>query len=748
MKNFYKDKPIIENKFHKTDEPFDSFNYRGYHGYDFDKSTGKTDKEILEGLNELYDEIKDLPHPVAKAKANKYVLDNTMIDINEHDMFVGVWSVNQLASFVTSSKWFSEVFDKKIPETQIILDDLNISGAVRIGPDFDHSVPDWESIMTLGFPGLRERARKYRSMHQINGTLTPKAEAHFDGIEIILTAVIDIIDRLYNYAKAQNHSRSEMYAKCLKSLRNGAPTNTYEALQMIYIYFVMEESFDRMQVRSLGSGLDKTLYSFYKNDIESGVYTRDEIKEMLAYFFYQWQAMGNYWGQPFYLGGTNYDGSTKYNELSELILDVYDEVGIYNPKIQLKINENTPDTILNKVFDMIRRGDGGCFVFCCEPGYTKAVMSYGASYEEALDANIRGCYEINLRGKEVCSGGIYINAPKALLYAFSNGYDEGTDKQIGLKTGELGTLKTFDDFYKAVLDQWGNLIEISIKSANEFEKYLDYVNPSLMFSSTIEGSLQKGVDAYQCGMKFNDTSILNNGFATLVDAVMAVKELVYDTRSISIEELKKALDANWVGYEEFRIRALKCKHKYGNGDPVADNYSEAMAMFFATKINNRPNIRGGIYKPNMHSAMMFIWHGEKTGATPDGRKAGDEMSKNGSPVMGMDKNGATALINSSLKTHPYLYTQSHCLDLMLHPSAVSGDEGLAVMKSLLMTYAMGGGMAIQINVFNADMLRDAQENPGKYKNLQVRVCGWSVLWNNLSKKEQDAYILRAENIQQ
>lgn len=171
-----------------------------------------------------------------------------------------------------------------------------------------------------------------------------------------------------------------------------------------------------------------------------------------------------------------------------------------------------------------------------------------------------------------------------------------------------------------------------------------------------------------------------------------------------------------------------------------------MARYFANKVNNRPNIRGGVYKAIMHSAMQFVWQGKKTLATPDGRKAGEELSKNASPVPGMDRKGVTALIHSVVKLNPTLYPESFCVDLMLHPSAVEGDDGLAAMKALLDVYLENNGMSIQINVFDTAVLKEAQKNPDKYKNLQVRVCGWNVLWNNLSRAEQDAYIYRTENI--
>ena len=227
---------------------------------------------------------------------------------------------------------------------------------------------------------------------------------------------------------------------------------------------------------------------------------------------------------------------------------------------------------------------------------------------------------------------------------------------------------------------------------------------------------------------------------------MAVKEFVYDKKSVTLEILAKALAANWNGFEDLHTQIVKSPHKYGNDDEETNRYTEAMSSYFMSKVNNRPNARGGVYKAQMHSALQFVLQGKKTGATPDGRYAGDEISKNGSPSVGMDREGVTALIKSALKARPYTYCESFCLDVMLHPSAVNGDDGLEIMKSLLFMYMKNGGQSIQFNVFNADTLRDAQKHPDKYKNLQVRVCGWNVLWNNLSKDEQEAYIKRAENI--
>lgn len=360
--------------------------------------------------------------------------------------------------------------------------------------------------------------------------------------------------------------------------------------------------------------------------------------------------------------------------------------------------------------------------------------------------DIRGCYETGVRANEVCAATGYINPLKAVSFVFSNGYDRITGKQVGISTGDVTDFASFEAFYGAFLKQYEHLIEVSLSISDAYEHYMEYINPSSMYSATVESSLQNAQDGYQGGVKYNNSAVLNCGLATAVDAILAVWHLVFETRTTTLAELKTALERDWVGYERLRAKALNCKYKYGNGEPLTDRYATAISSFFCHRVNGRKNSRGGVYKAILHSATQFLKQGRLTDATPDGRKAGQEISKNASPTPGMDKNGVTALICSALKLTPTSYPESFNVDVMLHPSAVEGEDGLAVLRALLEVYRKNGGMSIQFNVFHAETLRDAQAHPEKYRNLQVRVCGWNVLWNDLSRAEQDAYILRAENV--
>lgn len=743
FKTLTTDRDTIERKYHDPEKEFNAYRRMNYHGYAYDEATGLSDEEIQEGLEKLCMKLEGKPHPIYKAELFSYVLDNTRIDVNEHDYFVGMYTWARPISKHSISKWHKEVCDE-FAEESAMLGELNRAGVSYGDLDFEHTVPDWDAMMELGFPGLLLRAQNCYHDLETAGTLTQKKQAFFAGMEIEYRAIIRFVDRLYQYALTKSFEKAPAIAKCLKQLRDGAPTNTYEALQLIYLYFMISESVEHYQVRSLGHGLDATLYPFYQKDLAEGTFTKEEIGELIGYFLMQWSAIGNYWGQPFYLAGMHVDRSTKVNELSYMILDIYDRLGIYNPKIQIKVNKTTPKEFVCKALDMIRHGVSS-IVFCNDDHIIKALMSRGATYEQAVDAVISGCYEYKIKAKSIGIAGIYYNTLKPISLVFDNGFDTITGKQIGLETGELKELRSFEDFYRAYLKQAEYTMNAYLGALYKLETKVEHVNPSLLFSGTIIDCVETMTDALDRGLE-NGTGYLPSGLGTAVDALMAVRELVYEKQEVTLEELKKALDADWAGYEELRAKALACKHKYGNGDELSDFYAAALTRFYYDLKAGERNAHDSRYTMEMHSARAFIIHGEKTKATPDGRKLGEETSKNASPTPGADKNGITALINSATTIDTALCNNGFCLDAMLHPTAVQGQEGLEVLYAVLNTYLSKGGASIHFNIFDAELLRDAQKNPAKYQNLQVRVCGWNVLWNNMSKVEQDAYILRAESI--
>ncbi len=714
----------------------------------FDPSTGLDNETIMQQMLPLADTMEGLPHPVIKGRLFAYICRNLQIDVSPHDWFpgFGCWDRYRRPISPVISRWDREVNEQILRESIPVIRKHNEAGLFSMWKDFDHSVPDWEAILTLGFPGLLERARHYRARHERAETLTEAAKAYFDGIELSLQAVLEMLDRFIRYARehADGNPRMLAEADCLEQLRTGAPHNCYEVLQMIYLHFMFCEHIDRMQVRSLGN-LDRILFPYFERDLREHRYTEAQIREFFACFFMQFASINNYWGHPFFLGGTKADGSTEVNPLSYLILDVFDKLGVTSPKIQLKIARNTPHAFIDKALDMIRRGHSS-LVFVSEESIRSAMMSHGLTEEQARTCDISGCYEFVPRAQGNTTGVGYLNLLKPFELIFNDGKDPKTGLTFSCGAEKLDEIQSFDAFFDAYLRWLGDVIETAIYCSSEFEKYLYVINPAQLYSATIRNSLETARDAFSNGCVYNNSSLLSAGFGTAVDALMAVKEFVFDRQELTLAEFRDILNRNWAGHEKLRLRILHAKNKYGNGIEAVDALALRLARFLGEKINLRPNARGGIYEASGHCARTFITLGERTGATPDGRFAGDEMSKNLSPTMGMDRNGVTALIRSVTQIDPTIFPAGLTLDVMMHPATVQGEEGLTAMRGLLFTYLLNNGIAMNINIFDANVLEDAQRHPERYEGLQVRVCGWNVRFNDLSRKEQDAYIERARNI--
>ena len=713
-----------------------------------DPATGLTNDEIRQQLPDFARTLKDAPIPVLKGRCFEFICRKMQIDVNPHDCFPGFGCYNRNLRPIRPviDQLYTAVYEADIKDRAgDIWQKRQAAGLHTIWPDFDHSVPEWDNVFALGFPGLRDRAEKYRQIHAENGTLTDQVAAYFDGIDITLNAVIECIGRLISYA-GQHHGddpeiRREI--RSLEHLRSGAPQDTYDVLMIIYLFFFFAEHIDHMQVRSLGN-LDDVLLPYYRKDLADGRYTQEEIRKFITCFLMQWGSIDNYWGHPFYLGGTAADGNSLYNECSALILEIFDELAIPTPKIQLKIAKNTPDWLMKQALRMVRDHNSS-LVFVCDENAQELMISNGATPEEARRCNITGCYEIASRQSNATGAG-HVNMLKCVELAMNNGYSRIGDFQCDCGAMKLEDMKTFDDFLQATLTYLDDLIKHVIMVAMETEKHLEHINPGQLYSSTVDNSLKLGVDAFARGTVRKNSGILMCGLGTTVDALMAVKKAVFDEKWVSLEEFRDILNRNWEGAEELRNRILHLKEKYGNGIPEVDRYADLLAKFSGARINGVSSARSGKFRASGHCARQFITQGALTGATPDGRLSGQEFSKNLSPTMGMDTNGITALSKSVCTLDYHDLPGDFPLDVMLHPATIQGEEGLEALKQYIYAHFANGGMQIHFNVFNADTLLDAKAHPEKYQNLQIRVCGWNVRFVTLDEKEQDMYITRALRI--
>ncbi len=730
------DYEYIINKYHDTSKSFNSFQRFIRRDEIFSPETGLDAKSIIDTIIKEDEKIKDLPHPIRKAKAFEYVLKNTRISCDNRDIFPAANMTDRPLNQTLINKWKSEVFSKIIPEVGKKRTQLENDGIVTIWPDYDHSVPIWDRLFSLGFSGIlseSEKARRERA-------LTEDEDAFFEGIKLSYEAMIAFVGRLEKLAKETEGS--EKMAKALGNIRQNPPSTFYEALLMSYIYFIVSEHIDGLQVRSL-SGFDQTFYKFYKNDLVNGI-SEEELRTDLAYYFLQFASIGNYWNQPVYIGGENADGSTVINELSYMLLDVHDKMGLYCPKIQIKLSESTPKELVMKALDMIRRGHNS-IVFVSDATIRRALVRAGVTEEEARLCNITGCYEYSPQGS-FDAGMNYLNMLKSLEYALHKGYDGVTGVFSGNASPELSEYKTFDDLYREYKRQLLCVMDLTVETVNAFEGYLSYINPLSMLSATFPSCIEKAKDAIAGGGTYNGAIMLFGFLADIVDSLHMIRKYVYEKKELTLNEFVDILDKNYEGNEKFRQKLLADREKYGNNKERPDDLAVDIVNFITENLCGRPNARGGKWNCGFHVARMSYIFADKTASSPNGRLIGEELSKNVSASMGQNREGATAAVLSATKIDASSFTSDAAVDIGLLPSAVKGDDGLEAMYGLIMTFVKRGGHAAHLNVFDADTLRDAQANPEKYRDLQIRVCGWNVLWNNINKVEQDGFIKQAESL--
>lgn len=729
------DYAYIMNKYHDAEKPFNLFHRFIRRDEIFSPESGMDGDAIREGIWREDAAYRHLPHPIRKAYALQYVLKNTRISCDARDRFPAVNTVDRPLNAVVG-RWRAEVFGEIIPEVEKRRAELERAGTVTVWPDYDHSVPVWGRLFSRGFAGVLRESEEARSKKEP----TAEQDAFYEGICITYGAVIDFVGRLEERARATEGS--ERMAEALSHIKNRPPETFYEALLLIYIYFIISEHIDILQVRSL-SNFDRELFPFFERDLQNGV-SEEEIRTDLAYFMLQFTAIGNYWNQPVYLGGENADGTSVINPLSYLFLDVYGKMGLYNPKIQIKVADSTPKEFLCRALDMIRSGRNS-IVFVSDATVRRALERVGISPDAARTANITGCYEYSPIGSYE-AGMNYLNLLKPLEYALHEGRDGVSGVLAGLSCPPPSSYATFRDLYDEYKRQLLRIIDITCETVDGFERYLADINPLSLLSATFPTCIERAQDAIGGGSVSNGSHIQFGFVANIADSLAMLEKYVFERGELTLPEFVAILDKNFEGEERLRRRLQADREKYGNNKERPDRFAAEIVSLITSHLCGRPNARGGIWNCGFHIARMSYEQGKVTAASPDGRLRGEELSKNLSASMGQNRDGATAAVLSITKIDATAFTSDAALDLGLLPSAVKGEDGLAAMYGLLMTFCHRGGHALHINVFDADTLRDAQAHPERYGDLQIRVSGWNVLWNNIPKEEQDGFIRQAEGL--
>jgi formate C-acetyltransferase len=437
------------------------------------------------------------------------------------------------------------------------------------------------------------------------------------------------------------------------------------------------------------------------------------------------------------------DGSDAVNELTFLILDVIEEMRLLQPSSMVQVSKKNPDNFVHRALRITKTGFGQPSFFNTD-AIVQQLMRQGKSVEDARNGGASGCVESGAFGTEAYILAGYFNLTKVLEVTLNNGTDAQTGELIGLQTGEAASFSTFGELMEAYRKQLQYFIDIKIKGENIIEQLYARYLPVPFLSLLIDDCISNGRDYNAGGARYNTTYIQGVGLGSLTDSLTALKYHVFEHKTLSMNDLTKALAANFAGYEKLRYELIYNTPKWGNDDDYADDNARMIFEMFYESVNGRPSPRGATYRINMLPTTCHVYFGSKINALPEGRLAGEPLSEGISPVQGADKFGPTAVLKSAAKID-HIRTGGTLLNQKFTPSFFSGEDSIVKLGNLIRTYFRMDGHHIQFNVVSAATLKDAQKHPEKYRDLIVRVAGYSDYFNDLGEDLQNEIIRRTEH---
>ncbi|MFC0906179.1 trans-4-hydroxy-L-proline dehydratase [Clostridium sp. MT-14] len=545
-------------------------------------------------------------------------------------------------------------------------------------------------------------------------------------------------------------------SKVCQHVPANAPRTFWEALQMYwFVHLCVISELNPWDAYNPGR-LDQHLNPFYEKGLEEGTLTRESAKELLECF---WVKFNNQPAPPkvgvtlkesgtytdfanINVGGVTVDGKSGVNDVSYLLLDVIDEMRLLQPSSNVQISKKSPQKFVKRACEISRKGWGQPSMFNAD-AVTQELVRAGKSIEDARCGGTSGCVEAGAFGKEAYILTGYLNLPKIFQITLNNGTDITTGKKLGIETGDVTTFKTYDELFNAFKKQLKYFVDVKVQGNRVIEKLYASLMPVPFLSIITSDCISKGKDYNAGGARYNTSYIQGVGIGTISDSLIAIKYQVFDKSNITMSELMNATKDNFEGHEDILNLVKNKTPKYGNDDDYADTVMKQIFDAFYNEVNGRKNGRGGFYRIDMLPTTCHIYFGAVMGATPNGRKAYAPVSEGISPEKGADTNGPTAVIKSASKMD-HLRTGGTLLNQKFNPSAVEGDTGLNNLASLVRSYFTLDGHHIQFNVISRETLLAAQKNPDEYKDLIVRVAGYSDYFNNLDKVLQNEIIQRTE----
>ena len=532
------------------------------------------------------------------------------------------------------------------------------------------------------------------------------------------------------------------------------PETFWQALQMYwFVHLGTITELNGWDAMSPGH-LDQHLEPFYQHDTANGTLDETLALELLGCF---WVKFNNHPAPPkvgvtakesgtyndftnINIGGLTPEGNDAVGEVSYLLLQTLDDMHMLQPQANIQVSVKSPDRFINAACRIIRKGYGYPSVFNCDQVIMEQVRA-GKSIRDARQGGNSGCIETGCFGKEAYLLTGYLNVPKVLELVLNNGVDPLTNTLIGIETGDPRTFTSFESLYAAFEQQLTYVIDTKIRINNYLEHMYTTYAPAPFLSLFIDDCIAKGRDYYDQGPRYNTTYIQCCGIGTITDSLSALKTHVYDTSALTMDAMLHALATNFADAEPLRQFLMNQTPFYGNDDDAADSLMQRVFHSLVDRIEGKLSTKGKTYHLNMLSTTCHVYFGLMLGATPNGRLAHFAESDGTSPSHGADRNGPTAVVRSLAKMDQSL-TGGTLLNQRYLPSVLAGEEGITKLRQLIRTYFSLGGHHIQFNVVDSDTLRKAQEDPSSYRDLLVRVAGYSDYFVNLDKFHQEEIIAR------
>lgn len=627
-----------------------------------------------------------------------------------------------------------------------------------------HTVCD-DKIYKKGFLDFKkdiENAISQLDYHEDDEALDKKHQ--LEAMSIACDGIMILGERYSKYAKELAEKETDPTRKqelleisevCSRVPAN-APKTFREALQMYwFVHLCVISELNPWDAYNPGR-LDQHLYPYYKNETEAGTLTHEKAEELLQCF---WVKFNNQPAPPkvgvtlkesgtytdfanINVGGVKPNGLDGVNDVSYLLLDVIDEMRLLQPSSNVQISKKSPQKFVKRACEVSRQGWGQPSMFNAD-AVIQEMINAGKSLVDARCGGTSGCVETGAFGKEAYILTGYINLPKIMEITLNNGVDVMTGKKLGIETGDATKFTTYEEFFEAYKKQLKHFVDIKMVGNRVIERLYATMMPVPFLSVVTSDCISNGKDYNAGGARYNINYIQGVGIGTITDSMTAIKYQVFHKKNITMAELLEAMKNNFEGHEDI-LNLVKSKTpRYGNDDDYADSVMTEIFEAYYKEVEGRRNGKGGFYKINMLPTTCHVYFGSVIGATPNGRKARIPLSEGISPEKGGDVNGPTAVIKSVAKMD-HLKTGGTLLNQKFTPSVVEGEVGLNNMASLVRAYFTMDGHHIQFNVISKETLLEAQKHPDEYKDLIVRVAGYSDYFNNLDRVLQNEIIERTE----